>query len=67
MGLVHLHQEQTQLHLMLEHALSFHNAQMLILIKLHVTPDQMLASSTKQPQMAQQHHHAHLIHVLQRL
>ena len=67
MELVLSHQEQTQLLQILEHALSFHNAQMLILIKLHVTPDQMLASSTQQPQMAQQHHHARLIHVLQRL
>ena len=55
----HSHQEQIQQHQMLEHAPYSHNAQMPILTRQHVTPDQMLASSTQQPQMEQQHHHAH--------
>ena len=59
MELVHSHQEQTQLHQILEHVPYSHNAQMLIQIKQHVTPEQMLASSTQQPQMEQRHHHAH--------
>ena len=59
MELVHSHQEQTQLHQMLEHAPCSHNAQMQIQIKQHVIPEPMLATSTQQPQMEQQLHHAH--------
>ena len=38
---------------------NFHNVPMPILTKLRVTPDLMPASSTQQPQMEQQRHHAH--------
>ena len=58
MELVLSHQEQMQLHQMLEHAPNFHNAQMLIQIKQHVIPDLMHASSIQQQQMVQQHLHA---------
>ena len=44
---------------MSEHAHCSHNVQMPTQIKQHVTLDQMLASSTQQPQMEQQHQHAH--------
>ena len=43
---------------MLEHAPNFNNAQMLIQTKLLAIRDLMPASSTQQPQMAQQHLHA---------
>ena len=63
----HSHQEQIQQHRMLELVLNFHNAPMQTRIKQLAIVDKMLVISIQQPPTEQQHHHAHLTHVLHRL